>query len=298
MKDLLLLLIIYQFLTTSLSGQIIGEVIGKDIGEPLIGVTIVEKHTENGVVTDIEGKFKLKPIGDNPILEISYTGYITKELKLSNFREYQRIELEIDSILIKENIVFGCIFHPRYSLIGLSGGINSTTLGFRLENVSPHLLRQRIYLISSIEWRKSQSEKEYIEILLRRYNFPKIGGKVGFNIAMALNKIKTDLEGLGRINRQYALGEFSYLETGIGVGLTRQKESEKEDSRYGLQLRIYKNLFRIVNIDGGIEFFKEKQYFCEVRTAIPRTGINIGIKYRQIRSFEDYEVFVGYRFDY
>lgn len=50
-------------------------------GEPLIGVSILVKGTSNGTVTDLDGKFSLSAeMGD--MLQISYVGYISQEIKV------------------------------------------------------------------------------------------------------------------------------------------------------------------------------------------------------------------------
>lgn len=49
-------------------------------GEPLIGVTVVEKGTTHGASTDIDGKFNLK-VADNAVIKFSYVGYEPQEQK-------------------------------------------------------------------------------------------------------------------------------------------------------------------------------------------------------------------------
>ena len=56
-----------------------GRVFDKTTGEPLVGVTILQKGTSNGVVTDLDGNYALKaPIGT--MLEFKYIGYLTTTL--------------------------------------------------------------------------------------------------------------------------------------------------------------------------------------------------------------------------
>ncbi|MDR1602998.1 MAG: carboxypeptidase-like regulatory domain-containing protein, partial [Tannerella sp.] len=51
-------------------------------GEPVIGANIIEKGaTANGTVTDIDGSFSLN-VADNAVLQVSYIGYITKEVSV------------------------------------------------------------------------------------------------------------------------------------------------------------------------------------------------------------------------
>lgn len=48
-------------------------------GAPLIGATVVVKGTDVGTITDANGAFQLNGVSENAILEVSYTGYSTKE---------------------------------------------------------------------------------------------------------------------------------------------------------------------------------------------------------------------------
>ena len=56
-----------------------GKVIDAANGEPLIGVSIQEKGTTTGVITDIDGNFIINVPG-NATLVFSYIGYKTLEL--------------------------------------------------------------------------------------------------------------------------------------------------------------------------------------------------------------------------
>lgn len=49
-------------------------------GEPLIGVSILEKGANNGVVTDLDGKFSVRVNSASSVLIITYIGYKKKEL--------------------------------------------------------------------------------------------------------------------------------------------------------------------------------------------------------------------------
>ena len=55
-----------------------GTVVDKN-GEPLIGVSIVEKGTTNGTVTDLDGNYTLTVQTANPVLLFSYVGYQKKK---------------------------------------------------------------------------------------------------------------------------------------------------------------------------------------------------------------------------
>jgi hypothetical protein len=59
-------------------GTITGTINDSDLGGPLSGATIVEYGTDNGAVTDFDGKFELMVEGDDGTVTISYLGYTTQ----------------------------------------------------------------------------------------------------------------------------------------------------------------------------------------------------------------------------
>lgn len=57
----------------------------KDVnGEPLIGVSVAEKGTTNGMITDLDGNFKLSVSSPESTLEFSYVGYNPVNVKVGN----------------------------------------------------------------------------------------------------------------------------------------------------------------------------------------------------------------------
>ena len=75
-------------------------------GTPVIGATVLEQGTTNGVTTDVNGQFMLKVKSGQSIVSISYIGYLTKELAASS-TELQRVVLEEDSAMIDDVVVIG-----------------------------------------------------------------------------------------------------------------------------------------------------------------------------------------------
>lgn len=53
-------------------------------GEPLIGVSVAEKGTTNGMITDLDGNFKLSVSSLESTLEFSYVGYNPVSVKVGN----------------------------------------------------------------------------------------------------------------------------------------------------------------------------------------------------------------------
>ncbi len=77
-KDNYIMIVPEQNIKKAKSRNISGNVVDAK-GEPLIGVTVIEKGTTNGAVTDLDGNYKITTKTATPILVFSYVGYQTKE---------------------------------------------------------------------------------------------------------------------------------------------------------------------------------------------------------------------------
>lgn len=78
-------------------------VVKDDSGEPVIGAIISVKGTQNGTITDVDGKFSLS-VQQNSTLTISYVGMISQEIKAKTNME---IVLQADSKILNEVVVTG-----------------------------------------------------------------------------------------------------------------------------------------------------------------------------------------------
>ena len=83
-------------------GSISGEVVDVQ-GEPIIGASVVQKGTSQGVMTDIDGRFKVS-VSAGSTLVISYIGYETQEVKAS---DGMRVVLKEESTLLSDVVVIG-----------------------------------------------------------------------------------------------------------------------------------------------------------------------------------------------
>lgn len=76
-------------------------------GETIIGATVIEKgRPENGVVTDIDGKFLLK-VPPKSVLVVSYIGYNTQETRVNRRIHTYNIVLKEDNQMLDEVVVVG-----------------------------------------------------------------------------------------------------------------------------------------------------------------------------------------------
>ena len=83
-----------------------GYVYDKITGEPLIGATVLQKGTQNGVVTDVDGNFVLAlPV--NGTLVVNYIGYESKEVKVTSAVKKLKIAMEEKSLVLDEVVAIG-----------------------------------------------------------------------------------------------------------------------------------------------------------------------------------------------
>ncbi|MCD8183921.1 MAG: TonB-dependent receptor [Bacteroides sp.] len=98
-----------------------GRVVDAASNESLIGVSIQEKGTTNGAITDMDGNYSLK-VADNSTVVFSYIGYQTIELKASAAQG--TIKLKEDSETLQEVVVVGYGVQKKVNLSGSVSAID------------------------------------------------------------------------------------------------------------------------------------------------------------------------------
>lgn len=89
---------------TMYSKQITATVVDAS-GEAIIGASVVEKGTSNGVATDFDGNFTITTTNDNATLVVSYVGMKTVELSANSVGNI--VTLHDDAELLDEVVVIG-----------------------------------------------------------------------------------------------------------------------------------------------------------------------------------------------
>jgi TonB-linked SusC/RagA family outer membrane protein len=81
--------------------------ISDDKNEPLVGVSIVEKGTTNGTISDIDGNYKLVTKSNSPAtIVVTFVGFGTKEMPVSSSTTLD-IQMEESSSRLEEVVVTG-----------------------------------------------------------------------------------------------------------------------------------------------------------------------------------------------
>ena len=98
------LLCCFQTLKAQTGGEITGKVVDA-MGE-LPGVSVIVKGTTNGISTDLNGEFKLSGVKPGDVLQFSFIGYKTQEIKVGSQRTFN-VTMEEDSETLDEVVVVG-----------------------------------------------------------------------------------------------------------------------------------------------------------------------------------------------
>ncbi|MCF0168338.1 MAG: TonB-dependent receptor [Bacteroidales bacterium] len=112
----------------SLSAQTITGVVKDSGGEPVIGASVVEQGTMNGIATGIDGDYSIKVAdAEKAVLEISMIGYKTVVINVAG-RSVIDVVLEDDNTMLEETVVVGYATVKRRDLLGSVSSINSEKL--------------------------------------------------------------------------------------------------------------------------------------------------------------------------
>lgn len=96
-------------------------------GEPVIGASVVEKGTTNGIVTDIDGKFTLS-VKQGAVLRISFVGYQTQDIKAA---KNMKVVLMEDAEMLSEVVVVG---YGAQKKTNLTGAVATVDVGKALDS--------------------------------------------------------------------------------------------------------------------------------------------------------------------
>ncbi|WP_373725411.1 SusC/RagA family TonB-linked outer membrane protein, partial [Bacteroides heparinolyticus] len=115
----------------SIQAQTGGQVTGKTVdtmGE-LPGVSVAVKGTANGTVTGLDGSFKLNNVKPTDVLQFSFVGYKTQEIKVGN-RKVFNITMQEDAQALEEVVVVAVGYGDvkRRDLTGSIGKANMSDL--------------------------------------------------------------------------------------------------------------------------------------------------------------------------
>ncbi|MBQ3245845.1 MAG: TonB-dependent receptor [Bacteroidales bacterium] len=126
---LAMLLILAGSFSASAQGKltVTGKVID-ELNSPMVGVSVIEKGTQNGVMTDGNGKYTIS-VNPGAVVEFSYLGYITVDKNAIDGTI--NINMEPDNELLEETVVVGYGVQKKSSLTGSVSQVKSEDISGR-----------------------------------------------------------------------------------------------------------------------------------------------------------------------
>lgn len=140
-----ILILILSLITSDLISQqvtITGVVKGAE-RETLPGVNIVEKGTANGTVTDLEGNFSLSLSSAEPVIILSYLGYVSQEIAVRDKTELNII-LNEDLMDLEEVVVVGYGTAKKSDLTGSISSVKPNELNISGISNAAQMLQGRV----------------------------------------------------------------------------------------------------------------------------------------------------------
>jgi len=94
-----------------------GVITSAEDNEPLIGVSVIEKGTRNGVITNLDGEFIIAVESVNAVLQFSMVGMESQEIRVGN-RKMINVVLKTDAILLDQIVVTGYTTERKAEITG------------------------------------------------------------------------------------------------------------------------------------------------------------------------------------
>lgn len=118
---------LYGFAQVNIKGQIQDAITGED----LIGAAVLIKENRTGTTTDFDGSFTLKVENLPVVLVVSYLGYDTQEITVSNASEKIKIKLSSSAMIAEEVVITGQLIDEKKKAAPLT-----------VESLSPVAIKQ------------------------------------------------------------------------------------------------------------------------------------------------------------
>lgn len=110
-------------------------IVTDDSGVPLPGVTIRLKDSDKGTITDIDGHFSIYVPNENAVLQFTYIGYVSQEVK-APFGNHLYIRMLEDSKQIEEVVVVG---YGKQKKMTVTGAVSMAEVEEMVKVATPSL---------------------------------------------------------------------------------------------------------------------------------------------------------------
>lgn len=136
-------------------------------GEPVIGASVLEKGTSNGIITDLDGKFTLS-VSPNATIVVSYVGYKPQDIAIKGQRDI-KVVLKEDAQMLEETVVIGYGTMKKSDMTGAISSVN----------------------VEDLASRATTNPAEALQGKIAGVNIQKAGGNAGAGVQVKIRGVKT-----------------------------------------------------------------------------------------------------------
>ena len=119
--------------------SISGTILETDTGMPLLGASVIQKGTSNGVSSDFDGNFTIENVSIGDILIVSYVGFVNQEVRITSESPIT-INMAEDFAKLDEVIVVGYGTQRKKEITGAVTVIGAETI----EDLKPVRIEQAL----------------------------------------------------------------------------------------------------------------------------------------------------------
>ncbi|MDR2859344.1 MAG: TonB-dependent receptor [Mediterranea sp.] len=122
-----MLLLLFPFCASFAQTINVKGVVKDSTGEPVIGASVVETGTTNGIITDFDGNFTLQNVPSHGKLTISFIGYQAQTIDIAG-RTQLNVIMKDDTQLLDEVVVVGYGTQRKSDVTGAIASVGEKTL--------------------------------------------------------------------------------------------------------------------------------------------------------------------------
>ena len=140
MRNKTILLVLFAAFSLSMSAQITGTVLEASTDFPVIGASVVEVGTTNGVITDFDGNFVLN-VAEGTQIQISYMGFAAQTLAA---KDGMIVKLEEDTHVLQEVVAIGYGSQTKKEITGSVSSVKAEDFNKGAFNSPEGLLQGKV----------------------------------------------------------------------------------------------------------------------------------------------------------
>ena len=140
MKNKTFLLVLFAAFSMTMSAQITGTVLEASTDFPIIGASVVEVGTTNGVITDFDGNFVLN-VAEGAQIQISYVGFAAQTLAA---KDGMIVKLAEDTYMLQEVVAVGYGSQTKKEITGSVASVKADDFNKGAFNSAEGLLQGKV----------------------------------------------------------------------------------------------------------------------------------------------------------